>query len=212
MAREETVGLVGSACDAVAGGRRWRGGSIGSGSGRQALTGCRVRRPGWWSACRRRWDRDGSVRVAACGQSLGMNCRNVACRLEEREEIAILRVQDCGVREIAWRLGRATSTISRELRRNAATRGGYWTTGPRPRSGMPTGGRRPKLARLAANGALRQYVQDRLAGCHHPQRAGGGRSRCPLDRAASRAPATPPVGQRLEPGADRPPPAGRFPR
>ncbi len=42
----------------------------------------------------------------------------------EREEIAILQARDCGVREIAQRLGRSPSTISRELRRNAATRGG----------------------------------------------------------------------------------------
>jgi DNA-binding CsgD family transcriptional regulator len=42
----------------------------------------------------------------------------------EREEIAILHARDCGVREIARRLGRSASTISRKLRRNAATRGG----------------------------------------------------------------------------------------
>src|SRR5271169_1858093 len=42
----------------------------------------------------------------------------------EREEIAILRARGCGVREIARRAGRSASTISRELRRNAATRGG----------------------------------------------------------------------------------------
>ena len=42
----------------------------------------------------------------------------------EREEIAILRVQEHGVCAIARKLGRAPSTISRELRRNAATRGG----------------------------------------------------------------------------------------
>src|SRR6266852_9849145 len=41
----------------------------------------------------------------------------------EREEIAILHVQRVGVREIARRLGRSASTISRELRRNASTRG-----------------------------------------------------------------------------------------
>ena len=39
----------------------------------------------------------------------------------EREQIALFRVQRHGVREIARRLGRAASTISRELRRNAAT-------------------------------------------------------------------------------------------
>ena len=42
----------------------------------------------------------------------------------EREEIALLRAQDVGVREIARRLGRDPATISRELRRNAATRSG----------------------------------------------------------------------------------------
>ena len=42
----------------------------------------------------------------------------------EREEIAVLRAQGRGVRDIARCLGRAPSTISRELRRNAATRGG----------------------------------------------------------------------------------------
>jgi IS30 family transposase len=84
---------------------------------------------------------------------------------EEREEIALLRAQDCGVREIARRTGRAPSTISRELRRNAATRGGHlayrattaqWHADRRAR--------RPKVAKLAANEALRRYVQDRLSG------------------------------------------------
>src|SRR5215475_15478252 len=42
----------------------------------------------------------------------------------EREEIALLRVQGCSMREVARRLGRTASTISRELRRNAATRSG----------------------------------------------------------------------------------------
>ena len=40
----------------------------------------------------------------------------------EREEIAILHAQRVGVREIARRLDRSPSTISRELRRNASTR------------------------------------------------------------------------------------------
>lgn len=42
----------------------------------------------------------------------------------EREEIAMLRAQGVGVRETARRLGRDPSTVSRELRRNAATRAG----------------------------------------------------------------------------------------
>jgi hypothetical protein len=40
----------------------------------------------------------------------------------EREEIAVLNAQSCAVREIGRRVGRSPSTISRELRRNAATR------------------------------------------------------------------------------------------
>lgn len=40
----------------------------------------------------------------------------------EREEIGLLRAQSIGVREIARRLERSPSTISRELTCNAATR------------------------------------------------------------------------------------------
>jgi IS30 family transposase len=83
----------------------------------------------------------------------------------EREEIAILRTYGYGVREIATHLGRSPSTISRELRRNAASRGGQlvyraviaqWHRDRRAT--------RPKTAKLAANDSLRDYVQDRLAG------------------------------------------------
>ncbi|MBD4579711.1 helix-turn-helix domain-containing protein, partial [Xanthomonas citri pv. citri] len=42
----------------------------------------------------------------------------------EREEIAILHAQGQGVRQIARTLGRDPGTISRELRRNCATRSG----------------------------------------------------------------------------------------
>jgi hypothetical protein len=83
----------------------------------------------------------------------------------EREEIALCRAQGNGVREIARRLRRAPSTISRELRRNAATRGGnldYWATTAQWRAERAA--RRPKAAKLATNRALRSYVQDRLAG------------------------------------------------
>jgi transposase, IS30 family len=83
----------------------------------------------------------------------------------EREEIAVLRAQEHGVREIARRLGRSPATISRELRRNAATRGGrldYRASVAQWHADRQA--RRPKTAKLAANQALRQYVQDRLAG------------------------------------------------
>ena len=42
----------------------------------------------------------------------------------EREQRALLRAQGHGVRECARHLGRSPSTVSRELRRNAATRSG----------------------------------------------------------------------------------------
>ena len=84
----------------------------------------------------------------------------------EREEIAIWRAQrHGGVREIARRLKRAPSTISRELRRNAATRSGalaYRATTAQWHADRSA--RRPKPAKLAINEPLRRYVQDRLAG------------------------------------------------
>ena len=83
----------------------------------------------------------------------------------EREEIAVLKAQGCGVRQIARRVGRSPSTISRELRRNAATRGGvleYRATTAQWHADRRA--RRPKVAKLAGNDALWGYVQDRLAG------------------------------------------------
>jgi IS30 family transposase len=83
----------------------------------------------------------------------------------EREEIALWRVRGLGVREIARRSGRAASTISRELRRNAATRGGnldYRATTAQWHAERAA--RRPKGAKLATSAALRAYVGERLAG------------------------------------------------
>ena len=83
----------------------------------------------------------------------------------EREELAIQRAQGAGVRAIARQMGRSGSTISRELRRNAATRGGaldYRATTAQWHAERAA--RRPKPAKLALNAMLRAYVQDRLAG------------------------------------------------
>jgi IS30 family transposase len=83
----------------------------------------------------------------------------------EREEIALLRAQKFGVREIARRIERAPSTISRELRRNAATRsGGFEYRASTAPWHAERKSKRPKVAKLAANEDLRQYVQERLAG------------------------------------------------
>jgi transposase, IS30 family len=54
--------------------------------------------------------------------------RQVSARFlseDERIEIADLRGAGLSIRQIAHRLGRAPSTVSRELRRNATGRGGY---------------------------------------------------------------------------------------
>src|SRR5579872_2891590 len=83
----------------------------------------------------------------------------------EREDIAIWNAQKLGVREIARRLGRHPSTVSRELRRGASTRKyppiykastAQWHAERRAR--------RPKVAKLATNDSLRDYVQERLSG------------------------------------------------
>jgi IS30 family transposase len=83
----------------------------------------------------------------------------------EREEIAVLRAGGCGVREIAAHLGRSPSTISRELRRNAATRsGGFEYRATTAQWHADRRAKRPKVSKLAANRKLKKYVQDRLGG------------------------------------------------
>jgi transposase, IS30 family len=106
-----------------------------------------------------RWFREGGGMPSV---SLGAPSARYLC-FAEREEIALLRAEGMGAREIARWLGRSPSTISRELRRNAATRGGrldyrasvaQWHAEQRAK--------RPKPAKLAVNDRLREYVQDRL--------------------------------------------------
>jgi len=83
----------------------------------------------------------------------------------EREEIALLRAQGRGVRQIAGEIGRDPGTVSRELRRNAATRCGrveYRASVAQWKADMAA--RRPKTAKLVANPRLRAYVQERLSG------------------------------------------------
>ena len=89
--------------------------------------------------------------------------------LAEREEIALFNVQGHSIREIGRRLGRAGSTISRELDRNAATHGGgmaYRATTAQWHADRSA--RRPKPTKLALNIALRTYVEERLGGVVAP--------------------------------------------
>jgi transposase, IS30 family len=92
---------------------------------------------------------------------------NGACRVSgrylsvaEREEIAVGLAAGQPVRQIAARLGRAPSTVSREVRRNGM-RGRYRALAAQAQAQFRA--RRPKAARLAGNARLRAWVQDRLA-------------------------------------------------
>jgi hypothetical protein len=83
----------------------------------------------------------------------------------EREEIAVLLAGGSGVRKIARRLGRAPSTISRELQPNAAIgRGRVEYRASTAQRHAERRARRPKPAKLVVNPQLRPYVQDRLSG------------------------------------------------
>ncbi len=131
--------------------------------------------------------------------------------LVEREEIAILKANGSGVREIARQLARSPSTISRELRRNAATRSG--SSGYRAVTAQWHADRRakrPKVAKLAADAGLRAGPSRRRnPPARRLARLGPPR---PVDRTPPRPTRRPPLGKGVEPRADRQPAACRFPR
>src|SRR3954451_16830881 len=108
-----------------------------------------------------RWVREGGGMRSVSRAPLSARYLSFA----EREEIALLKAGGCGVREIARRVGRSPSTISRELRRNAATRsGGFEYRATSAQWHADRRAQRPKPAKLASNPGLREYVQERLAG------------------------------------------------
>ena len=83
----------------------------------------------------------------------------------EREEIALECARRTGVRAIARKLGRSPSTISREIRRNSSTRSGDFDyRAITAQWHADRAAQRPKTSKLANSPALRDYVQDRLAG------------------------------------------------
>src|SRR3954447_9009149 len=159
-----------------------------------------------------RWfrQRGGMPASLRCGPSSGRYLT-----FAEREEIALLRAQGAGVREIARRIGRAASTVSRELRRNAATRGGqleYRASGRavegrtgRPPTQVRQAGRHPAAARLRPERAGRTGAPPRRhAGARSGHGGMEGTEQAPTSRSA--------LGDGVEPGADRPPVAGGLPR
>jgi IS30 family transposase len=81
--------------------------------------------------------------------------------LEDRETIALLRAAGAGVRAIARELRRDPGVISRELDRNSARSGTYRPLGAQRAAEVRA--RRPKRAKLAVPGPLRDFVIAQLA-------------------------------------------------
>ena len=96
-----------------------------------------------------------------------------ALSLSEREEISRALVAGETLRSIAARLGRAPSTVSRELNRNGG-REGYRAT--QADSAAWDRALRPKRCKLAENRALASVVADKLRCCGRLSRSLDGSS------------------------------------
>ena len=94
----------------------------------------------------------------------------LALTLAEREEISRKLVAGQSLREMARALGRAPSTISREVGRNGGTRR-YRAANADKRAWRKA--LRPKLCKLAMHGRLRQAVASKLALHWSPQQIAG---------------------------------------
>ena len=94
----------------------------------------------------------------------------LALTMIDREEISRAIARGDSVRAMARHLGRAPSTISREIRRN---RGRRFYRALRADRGAWARARRPKPCRLATRPALRQAVATRLAHHWSPQQIAG---------------------------------------
>jgi IS30 family transposase len=89
-----------------------------------------------------------------------------ALRPDEREEISRGIAADVSVRALARRLGRAPSTISREIQRHGGRRGYRATDAERA---AWRNGRRPKACRLAVDRRLCRVVASKLRADWSPQ-------------------------------------------
>src|SRR5690349_24993970 len=78
--------------------------------------------------------------------------------LEERERLAALKAEGLSLRAIARALGRAASTVSRELRRDALPEGGYLPVHAEGRYLE----RRQRPAVLERDERLGRFVRERL--------------------------------------------------
>jgi IS30 family transposase len=93
-----------------------------------------------------------------------------ALSLSEREEISRGLAEGASVRALAARLGRAPSTVSREIARNGGRR---WYRATKADDRAWKRARRPKPCKLASHPPLRDLVADRLVEDWSPQQISG---------------------------------------
>ena len=194
-------------------GRPWRSVRIAGGSGLRSRRDSRVKMRYLLPECRPPWGHVGSGRRAACHQR-GLHhhrsrLRGGTCcsRIGRRSRCCVPKGMASGRSPAAW---------GGPPRPSPGNCGGMpppaavaWSIGRQPHSGMPTARRAAKPAKLAVNPALRQYVQDRLAGTvvapdgaavHGPAVTWKGRRHGPRQE----------MGHGVEPGTDRSAPAARL--
>ena len=117
----------------------------------------------------------GCGRPAGCARAGVVICRVVTWGFGEREEIALGLARGESMRQLAARLGRNVSTISREVARNRDGQG-------RCRASVAYAwayerASRPKLAKLRVNVALRWRVEQDLGKKKYPSEQIAGRLR-----------------------------------
>lgn len=88
---------------------------------------------------------------------------------EDRCQIEAFRVAGCSIRQIADRLGRQPSVISREIRRNRRHDGGYRYSARNAQDKADYRARRPKPTKLGQCPGLADQVQTRLEQEHSPK-------------------------------------------
>ena len=111
----------------------------------------------------RRKNKSGVLRILALNGGIAPRLRGrapVALELEEREEISRGIAAGCSIRRIARGLGRAASTVSREVRRNGGS-SAYRASEADARAWERS--LRPKPCRLATHPELRWHVAKRLS-------------------------------------------------
>ena len=94
----------------------------------------------------------------------------LALNLSEREGISRGLVAGCSIRSIAASLGRAPSTVSREIQRNGGSR--HYRATPADEAAWDRA-RRPKTCKLAENQAMARLVAEKLRQFWSPEQIAG---------------------------------------